>query len=74
MIPEGKKILQKKRHTKPCKYFQVDKCPLQAEVCDFAHVMAVPAVSQSRPPCRYYLAGSCNNGLSCRYRHGEEGT
>lgn len=27
-----------KRHTKPCRFFQKDMCPLSADRCDFAHV------------------------------------
>ncbi|KDR82584.1 hypothetical protein GALMADRAFT_220568 [Galerina marginata CBS 339.88] len=67
---------QKKRHTKPCKFFQVNKCPHPADVCDFAHVIAnpgTPSVPESSPAmCRYYYAGSCVNGALCRYRHGNE--
>ncbi|KAJ7274245.1 hypothetical protein C8J57DRAFT_1315027 [Mycena rebaudengoi] len=63
-----KKPPQKKRHTKPCRYFQTGRCPQSAEDCDFAHVFSdKPAFLNSRP-CRYYLAGNCGNTW-CQYAH-----
>ncbi|KAJ7758109.1 hypothetical protein DFH07DRAFT_818688 [Mycena maculata] len=64
---------QKKRHTKPCRYFQVGCCPHAAqEDCDFAHVFSDQAVLLPPPKqCRYYLQGNCTNGIWCQYRHGE---
>ncbi|KAF5315359.1 hypothetical protein D9619_007136 [Psilocybe cf. subviscida] len=63
----------KKRHTKPCKFFQTNRCPHSADVCDFAHVLADPfggmPFDTSLPICRYYYAGHCANGIMCRYRH-----
>ncbi|TFK40748.1 hypothetical protein BDQ12DRAFT_465898 [Crucibulum laeve] len=59
----------KKRHTKPCKYFQSRGCPLSADVCDFAHVVAVPAVAPVIP-CRFYKFNQCTVGPSCRFSHG----
>ncbi|KAH9002707.1 hypothetical protein EDB86DRAFT_3073846 [Lactarius hatsudake] len=32
------KAAPQKRHTKPCRFFQKDTCPLSADRCDFAHV------------------------------------
>ncbi|PPQ92832.1 hypothetical protein CVT25_004320 [Psilocybe cyanescens] len=67
---------QKKRHTKPCKYFQYNKCPHPADVCDFAHVIVNPVipfpVDSNSAYCRYYYAGHCANGALCRFRHGPE--
>ncbi|CAA7262969.1 unnamed protein product [Cyclocybe aegerita] len=64
---------QKKRHTKPCRYFQVNKCPHSAEVCDFAHVMAgpIPATPEEKLPtsCKYYSVGRCTSGVQCRFNH-----
>ncbi|KAJ7797828.1 hypothetical protein B0H14DRAFT_2909213 [Mycena olivaceomarginata] len=58
--PSSQKASQKKRHTKPCRYFQVGHCPhKKQEACDFAH------------QCRYYLQGNCTNGIWCQYWHGE---
>ncbi|KAF7348319.1 hypothetical protein MSAN_01785700 [Mycena sanguinolenta] len=68
-----KKPPHKKRHTKPCRYFQVGRCPhKQQEDCDFAHVFSDPRASL--PPakqCRYYLQGKCTNGIWCQYLHGQ---
>ncbi|KAH9480599.1 hypothetical protein JR316_0007199 [Psilocybe cubensis] len=67
---------QKKRHTKPCKFFQYNKCPHTADVCDFAHVIVNPVISfpidTNSAYCRYYYAGHCANGTLCRFRHGLE--
>ncbi|KAF9030194.1 hypothetical protein BDZ89DRAFT_678652 [Hymenopellis radicata] len=59
----------KKRHTKPCRYFQVSNCPKSAEECDFAHVIAPTPITPSSKACRYYLAGNCTNGMWCRFVH-----
>ncbi|KAF8906138.1 hypothetical protein CPB85DRAFT_1254721 [Mucidula mucida] len=59
----------KKRHTKPCRYFQVYNCPKSAEECDFAHVIAPTPITPSSKACRYYLAGKCTNGMWCRFLH-----
>lgn len=32
------RTVPQKRHTKPCRFFQKDTCPLSADRCDFAHV------------------------------------
>ncbi|KAJ6549497.1 hypothetical protein B0H10DRAFT_1288428 [Mycena sp. CBHHK59/15] len=65
----AKKPPQKKRHTKPCRYFQTGRCPQSAEGCDFAHVFSLRPALPNPKPCRYYLAGNCNNGIWCQYRH-----
>ncbi|KAF5382463.1 hypothetical protein D9615_002734 [Tricholomella constricta] len=59
----------KKRHTKPCRFFQTSRCPLSAQECDFAHILSNEAPLQSPNLCRYYAAGRCGNGSSCRFRH-----
>ncbi|KAH0585947.1 hypothetical protein H2248_007233 [Termitomyces sp. 'cryptogamus'] len=59
----------KKRHTKPCRFFQHDNCPLSAEECDFAHVLSNDVSFSTPSPCRYFAAGSCGNGSRCRFRH-----
>ncbi|KAJ7867972.1 hypothetical protein B0H13DRAFT_2064838 [Mycena leptocephala] len=71
--PSPKKASHKKRHTKPCRYFQLGNCPHKAqEDCDFAHVYSDPPVSLPPPKqCRYYLQGNCTNGIWCQYLHGE---
>ncbi|KAJ7078648.1 hypothetical protein C8R44DRAFT_95658 [Mycena epipterygia] len=67
-----KKPPQKKRHTKPCRYFQIGRCPHAAqEDCDFAHVFSDMATLPAPKQCRYYLQGNCTNGMWCQYRHGE---
>lgn len=59
-----------KRHTKPCKFYQTNRCPYPSEVCNFAHVIS-PEFGDggATQVCRYYSAGKCTNGSSCRYRH-----
>ncbi|KAJ6585301.1 hypothetical protein B0H19DRAFT_418206 [Mycena capillaripes] len=71
--PSPKKPPHKKRHTKPCRYFQVGSCPHTAqEDCNFAHVFSDPPVSLPPPKqCRYYLQGNCTNGIWCQYLHGD---
>ncbi|TFK70921.1 hypothetical protein BDN72DRAFT_495384 [Pluteus cervinus] len=64
-----KKHSQKKRHTKPCKFYQTQTCQLSAEECDFLHI---PPSPPQAPFCRYYLAGHCSNSDWCRYNHGCE--
>ncbi|KAK0487690.1 hypothetical protein IW261DRAFT_1415323 [Armillaria novae-zelandiae] len=59
----------KKRHTKPCKFFQIAQCPKSAEECNFAHVIGPTPVNRSTKACRYFLSGSCSNGLWCRFVH-----
>ncbi|KAJ7022705.1 hypothetical protein C8F04DRAFT_1137093 [Mycena alexandri] len=68
-----KKPHPKKRHTKPCRYFQTGSCPHAAqEDCDFAHIFGDQPVSLPPPKqCRYYLQGNCTNGIWCQYRHGD---
>ncbi|KAJ7741268.1 hypothetical protein B0H16DRAFT_1890474 [Mycena metata] len=68
-----KKPPSKKRHTKPCRYFQTGSCPHTAqEDCDFAHVFGDQPVSLPPPKqCRYYLQGNCTNGIWCQYLHGD---
>ncbi|PPQ72659.1 hypothetical protein CVT26_004325 [Gymnopilus dilepis] len=61
--------LQQKRHTKPCKYFQVNRCPHPADVCDFAHVITNPMTimpDRQSEMCSYYYAGLCMSGAHCR--------
>ncbi|KAJ7145254.1 hypothetical protein C8R46DRAFT_556444 [Mycena filopes] len=72
--PSPRKPPQKKRHTKPCRYFQTGSCPHAAqEDCDFAHVFSDQSAVSLPPPkqCRYYLQGNCTNGIWCQYRHGD---
>ncbi|KAF8073926.1 hypothetical protein FPV67DRAFT_774904 [Lyophyllum atratum] len=64
----------KKRHTKPCRFFQTSRCPLSAQECDFSHVLSNEVPLQSPNPCRYYAAGRCGHGSACRYRHVMEGS
>ncbi|KAF8630951.1 hypothetical protein AX17_005307 [Amanita inopinata Kibby_2008] len=60
----------KKRHTKPCKFYQTMSCPLSADVCDFAHVLVdPPSALRAGDACRYYQAGFCVNGSWCKYAH-----
>ncbi|KAJ7486165.1 hypothetical protein B0H11DRAFT_1141315 [Mycena galericulata] len=67
-----KKPPPKKRHTKPCRYFQTGSCPHAAqEDCDFAHVFSDQPSLLVPKQCRYYLRGTCTNGIWCQYRHGE---
>ncbi|KAF7315124.1 hypothetical protein MIND_00026700 [Mycena indigotica] len=69
-----KRASQKKRHTKPCRYYQVGKCPHSAqEDCDFAHVYAdqMPAIGPEPKQCRYWAQGNCTNGIWCQYKHGD---
>ena len=60
---------------KPCRYFQMNKCPHSADVCDFAHIMTTPVVPLHKDStvCRYHAAGRCNHGQTCKYQHGNEG-
>ncbi|PPR00461.1 hypothetical protein CVT24_004522 [Panaeolus cyanescens] len=69
---------QKKRHTKPCRYFQVNRCPHSADVCDFAHIIVNPAAATSplepgSGVCHQYPTGHCQSGTICGYPHGLEG-
>jgi len=59
----------KKRHTKPCKFFQVDRCPHPADVCNFAHVIASPS-DRSSSIYRYYPAGYYAEDSLGNYRYG----
>ncbi|XP_006462599.1 hypothetical protein AGABI2DRAFT_179291 [Agaricus bisporus var. bisporus H97] len=45
----------KKRHTKPCKYFQFGLCTNTAEECNFAHVSVMPSLTF--PPSMQGLHG-----------------
>ncbi|PBK75111.1 hypothetical protein ARMSODRAFT_1014066 [Armillaria solidipes] len=73
MLPITEKVKKppplKKRHTKPCKFFQIAQCPKSAEECNFAHVIGPTPVNRSTKACRYFLSGSCSNGLWCRFVH-----
>ncbi|KAJ7673551.1 hypothetical protein B0H17DRAFT_1208370 [Mycena rosella] len=69
--PSVKKAPHKKRHTKPCRYFQTGRCPKAQEDCDFAHVYSDPPTLAPPKQCRYYLQGICTNGIWCQYRHAE---
>ncbi|KAF7314594.1 hypothetical protein MKEN_00932900 [Mycena kentingensis (nom. inval.)] len=72
-----KRSSHKKRHTKPCRYFQVGTCPLSPDDCDFAHVYSdmayLPTSMQAPPPkqCKYWAQGNCTNGIWCQYKHGD---
>ncbi|KAJ4482352.1 hypothetical protein J3R30DRAFT_2161224 [Lentinula aciculospora] len=71
-VNQPKKKDERKRHTKPCKYFQTGTCPLSAALCDFAHIFSSsmpPDVHHSAQFCRFYDAGYCRNGNNCRFRH-----
>ncbi|KAF9533069.1 hypothetical protein CPB83DRAFT_527207 [Crepidotus variabilis] len=70
----SKKSTQKKRHTKPCRYFQLNKCPHPADVCDFAHVFAPSSapVERCTTMCRFYSISQCPNGPLCVYQHYDE--
>ncbi|KAJ7069543.1 hypothetical protein C8F01DRAFT_1113121 [Mycena amicta] len=74
--PAPKRPPQKKRHTKPCRYYQVGTCPHTAqEDCDFAHVYSdqmPPTATVAEPKqCRYWAQGNCTNGIWCQYKHGD---
>lgn len=63
---------------KPCRYFQVNRCPHTADVCDFAHVIVNPAAATSHLEhangvCQHYATGHCSNGAICGYPHVLEG-
>ncbi|KAJ7213845.1 hypothetical protein GGX14DRAFT_444248 [Mycena pura] len=74
----SKRPSQKKRHTKPCRYYQIGACPHKAQDdCDFAHVFSEQPPSVPAPQgkqCRYYLQGNCTSGIWCRYKHGDDNT
>jgi len=57
----------KKRHTKPCKFFQLDRCPHPADVCNFAHVIASPSDRDSSI-YRYYPGYYTQDAL-CGYSY-----
>lgn len=59
----------KKRHTKPCKFFQTNRCTLSAQDCDFAHILSIEMSAKSSTPCWYFAAGHCVNGSRCRFNH-----
>ncbi|KAG2009985.1 hypothetical protein CC2G_012849 [Coprinopsis cinerea AmutBmut pab1-1] len=62
-----------KRHTKPCKYFQLGSCSLSAESCNFAHVVVAPPLpTKGASICRYYSTGTCHNGTYCPYGHSNQ--
>ncbi|KAF9454876.1 hypothetical protein P691DRAFT_204661 [Macrolepiota fuliginosa MF-IS2] len=74
----------KKRHTKPCKFYQFGRCPHTAEECNFAHVSIMPGLSTSpmltvSPGvglgglCKHYLVGQCTSERVCGLRHGHPG-
>lgn len=63
---------------KPCIYFQSSTCPLSADECDYAHILASPEQAEHlkspqatlrSKPCRYFLAGQCRDGYWCRFKH-----
>ncbi|KAJ4501317.1 hypothetical protein C8R41DRAFT_198879 [Lentinula lateritia] len=71
-VSQPKMKEERKRHTKPCKFFQTGTCPLSAAHCNFAHIFSSimpPDVHHSAHFCRFYDAGYCRNGNSCRFRH-----
>ncbi|KAF8895606.1 hypothetical protein BD779DRAFT_740310 [Infundibulicybe gibba] len=57
----------KKRHTKPCKYFQTMTCPRSADECHFSHTLA--SYEKRVEQCRYLVAGGCSGGEWCPYSH-----
>ena len=57
---------------KPCKFFQVDRCPHPADVCNFAHVIASPS-DRSSSIYRYYPAGYYAEDSLGNYRYGPKG-
>ncbi|KAL5512705.1 hypothetical protein ACEPAG_2971 [Sanghuangporus baumii] len=68
----------RKRHTKPCLFFQTNDCPLSADECDFAHIIATPEQYEAlknpqatlrTKPCRFFLGGKCRDGYWCRFKH-----
>ncbi|KIK69747.1 hypothetical protein GYMLUDRAFT_52914 [Collybiopsis luxurians FD-317 M1] len=60
---------KKKRHTKPCKYFQMGTCPFSGMQCDFAHTLSSALDVHSVVSCKFYESGYCRNGTSCRFWH-----
>ncbi|TDL17747.1 hypothetical protein BD410DRAFT_539916 [Rickenella mellea] len=67
-----------KRHTKPCVYYQTNSCPLSPDECDFAHIIAppdlpyplkAPSSTLRSKPCRFFVTGSCKQGVWCRFKH-----
>ena len=63
---------------KPCLYFQTNDCPLSADECDFAHVIATadqfealknPQATLRTKPCWFFLGGKCRDGYWCRFKH-----
>ncbi|KAJ7916687.1 hypothetical protein B0H13DRAFT_358063 [Mycena leptocephala] len=68
-----KKTLQKKRHTKPCRYFQTGSCPhATQEDCDFAHLFSDSASMPTTQQCGCYPQGTSTDGIWCQYGYGEE--
>lgn len=70
----------KKRHTKPCKFFQFGRCSNTAEECNFAHVLVLPGPSLPFPMAtsptvgaegiyRYLAVGQCPNERACGMHH-----
>ncbi|KAF7299698.1 hypothetical protein HMN09_00975400 [Mycena chlorophos] len=74
-----KRASHKKRHTKPCRYYQIGTCPhTEQEDCDFAHVYndqlppgMLAATQPKQKQCRYWAQGNCTNGIWCMYKHGD---
>ncbi|KAH8822543.1 hypothetical protein DL96DRAFT_294289 [Flagelloscypha sp. PMI_526] len=58
----------KKRHTKPCKFFQAGACRLSSENCDFAHASDSFTASYT-PSCNYFSTGHCDAIGHCPYPH-----
>ncbi|EIN12855.1 hypothetical protein PUNSTDRAFT_131092 [Punctularia strigosozonata HHB-11173 SS5] len=77
MPRSSKSKVTAKRHTVPCVFFQTHQCPFTAEECDFAHVYdpnytlnkSKPRANFRTKNCRYFLAGSCNQGTWCSFKH-----
>jgi hypothetical protein len=60
--------VSQKRHTKPCRFFQKDTCPLSADRCDFAHVkIQILPVRYSTGLPRPVLAGQRESFQSAAY-------
>ncbi|GLB38614.1 putative zinc finger C-x8-C-x5-C-x3-H type (and similar) [Lyophyllum shimeji] len=58
MQPTHRKPPPKKRHTKPCRFFQTSRCPLSAQECDFLHVLSNEVPLQNPNPCRHVMEPS----------------
>jgi hypothetical protein len=82
--PANQRATMRRRHTKPCRYFQQNRCRYSAEACHFLHVLITqthethPIPTHTNMPkkistrnrvCKYYTAGYCKSGSACHYLH-----